>query len=90
MAARIWDKYYIDGGKAETQSYANSPQFEKDMPREVSELIIVSNFVEIWLARERPLLLALTTWRRSLEPPHLASIYGSMLAGVDYGTHTPS
>ncbi|HEY3439949.1 MAG TPA: nitronate monooxygenase [Paludibaculum sp.] len=84
MAARVWDKYYIAGGKAETQSYANSPQFEKDMPREVSELLIVSNFVEIWLAREGHSNPVGINYLEKIQPPHLASIYGSMLAGVDY------
>jgi len=84
MAARIWDKYYIAGGKAETQAYANSPQFAKDMPREVSELIIVSNFVEIWLAREGHSNPVGINYLEKIQPPHLASIYGSMLAGVDY------
>lgn len=84
MAKRVWDKYYIAGGKTPDASYANSPQFEKDMPREVSELLIVSNFVEIWLAREGHNNPVGINYLEKIQPPHLASIYGSMLAGVSY------
>lgn len=84
MAARVRDKYYIAGGKAQTASYANSPQFEKDMPREVSELLIVANFVEIWLAKEGHGNPVGMNYLEKIQPPHLASIYGAMLAGVDY------
>jgi nitronate monooxygenase len=84
MAERVWNKYYIAGGKTQAASYANSPQFEKDMPKEVSELLIVSNFVEIWLAREGHDNPVGINYLEKIQPPHLASIYGSMLAGVDY------
>lgn len=84
MAERVWNKYHIAGGKASLASYANSPQFAKDMPREVSELLIVSNFVEIWLAREGHGNPVGMNYLEKIQPPHLASIYGSMLAGVDY------
>ena len=84
MAARVWDKYYIAGGKAPAAAYANSAQFAKDMPREVSELLIVANFVEIWLAREGHYQPVGINYLEKIQPPHLASIYGSMLAGVDY------
>jgi nitronate monooxygenase len=52
MAERIWETYYIPGGKAEDQPYKSLPKHSKDNSRELIELCIVANFVEISLARE--------------------------------------
>lgn len=84
LAERIWSKYYIPGGKPEGKAYAVAPMQAKDGPREFRELCIVANFVEVTLAREghdRPVGV---NFMEKLQPPHLPSIYGAMLAGVDY------
>src|SRR5512136_2169006 len=52
MAERIRHAYYIPGGKPESQSYLSLPMHSKDSPRELTELCIVANFVEVFLARE--------------------------------------
>src|SRR5215471_1824287 len=52
IAERIWERYYIPGGRAASKPYRPLPLHEKDNPAEVVELFIVSNFVEVWLARE--------------------------------------
>src|SRR5471030_677533 len=52
MAARVWSTYYIEGGLAEGAAYANPRMYDKDMPRELAEPCIVSNFVEVWLAKD--------------------------------------
>src|SRR4051812_38329896 len=51
MAARVWSGYYIAGGKPERQAYVELPQHVLDSPRELIELCIVANFVEVFLAR---------------------------------------
>src|ERR1035441_7344972 len=40
MAERIWERYYIPGGKTENQSYKSLPKHSKDNPRELIELCI--------------------------------------------------
>src|ERR1700686_2948025 len=52
MAERIWEAYYIPGGKMENQPYKSLPKHSLDNPRELIELCIVANFVEVSLARE--------------------------------------
>src|SRR5271165_6711407 len=52
MAARIWDTFYIPGGKSETAPYTPLPKHTKNDPRVLMELSIVANFVEVTLARE--------------------------------------
>jgi nitronate monooxygenase len=51
MAERIWQTYYIPGGKPESQSYLSLPMHSQNSLRELIELCIVANFVEVFLAR---------------------------------------
>ena len=52
MAERIWREFYIPGGKSSRDSYCTLPMQTVDSPRAFQELCIVSNFVEVTLARE--------------------------------------
>jgi nitronate monooxygenase len=84
MAARILEAYYIPGGKTESQPYKNLPKHSKDSPRELIELCIVANFVEVNLAREGHGNPAGINYLEKIQIPHLPSLYGAMLAGVEY------
>jgi nitronate monooxygenase len=52
--------------------------------RKVVELCIVSNFVEVYLAREGHSNPVGINFLEKVQMPHLSSIYGAMLAGVGY------
>lgn len=82
MAERIWSKYYIQGGKPERQAYAELPMHLLDSPRELLELCIVANFVEVYLAREGHSHPVGINYLEKIQIPHLPSLYGAMLAGV--------
>ncbi len=82
MAERIWQRYYIAGGKGERTPYRPVPRHEKDNPRELIELDIVSNFVEVFLAREGHHYPVGINYLEKIQTAHLATIYGAMLAGV--------
>jgi nitronate monooxygenase len=84
MAERIWQTYYIPGGKTERASYKPVPAQAKDAPRELTELCVVANFVEVILAREGHENPVGINYLEKVQLPHLASIYGAMLAGVGY------
>jgi nitronate monooxygenase len=84
MAERVWETYYIPGGKPETQPYKSLPKHAKDSPRELLELCIVANFVEVILAREGHENPVGINYLEKIQVPHLPSIYGAMLAGVEY------
>lgn len=84
MAARIRDKFFIPGGKAPNAPYHRLPEQGMDMSREGCELFVVANFVEVFLAKEghgNPIGI---NFLEKIQRPHLPSIYGAMLAGVDY------
>src|SRR5664279_677551 len=51
MAERVWARYFNPAGRSASESYRKMPLHEKDGPRELQELCIVANFVEISLAR---------------------------------------
>ncbi|MEE9369085.1 MAG: nitronate monooxygenase, partial [Pontiella sp.] len=82
MAQRVLDTFYVPGGKAEDTPYKNYPMHTIDGRREPLELCIVGNFVEVFLAREGHSKPVGINYLEKLQLPHLASIYGALLAGV--------
>src|SRR3954451_12427873 len=84
VADRIYNEYFIAGGKAPKASYRNVPMHERVNPKPLNEILIVSNFVEIFLAKEGHNNPVGINYLEKIQLPHLASIYGSMLAGVHY------
>ncbi len=84
MAQRIWETYFVPGGKKEDEPYKKLPMFEKENPRALTELCILSNFVEVDLAREGHGNPVGVNYLEKIQMPHLPSIYGAMLAGVGY------
>lgn len=84
MAQRVRDAYFISGGKSERTPYRAIPQLVKDNPRELAELCIVSNFVEVFLAREGHGNPVGINYLEKIQAAILPSMYGAMLAGVEY------
>ena len=84
MADRMWSAYYVDGGLPEGAAYANPRMYDKAMARDIAEPCIVANFVEVWLAKEGHAKPVGINYLEKIQPPHMASLYGAMLAGVDY------
>jgi nitronate monooxygenase len=84
IAGRIWQAYYVDGGKAARAAYKAVPMMTRDLSRELQELCIVANFVEVWLAREGHDGHVGINYLEKIQIPHLPSILGAMLAGVEY------
>ena len=84
MAERIWQTYYIAGGKAAHAAYQRLPLHCKDTPRELAELCIAANFVEVFLAGEGHGHAVGINYLEKIQLPHLPSLYGAMLAGVGY------
>jgi len=84
MGERIWRTFYIPGGKQASKSYKTLPMHAPDGPREMQELCIVANFVEVFLAREGHSNPVGINYLEKIQIPHLPSLYGAMLAGVGY------
>lgn len=84
IAERLWNKYYVPGGKAAGAAYATLSMHTKENSRELNELCILANFLEIFLAREGHDNPVGINYLEKIQIPHLPSIYGAMLAGVGY------
>ncbi len=84
MAKRIWQEYFTPGGKPADAPYPALPMHQRNSPRKIIELCMASNFVEVFLAREGHKNPVGINFLEKVQMPHLASIYGAMLAGVGY------
>ncbi|MGA2960952.1 MAG: nitronate monooxygenase [Candidatus Korobacteraceae bacterium] len=84
MAEKIWRKYYVPGGRSADVPYKAVPMPTKNASREYDELCIVANFVEVFLAREGHDNAVGINYLEKIQLPHLSSIFGAMLASVDY------
>jgi nitronate monooxygenase len=84
MAERIWQEYFVAGGKGERTPYKSVPLLTKDNSRGLVELCIVSNFVEVYLAKQEHENPVGINYLEKIQMAHLSCIYGAMLAGVDY------
>jgi nitronate monooxygenase len=84
MARRVWEEYFIPGGKSAGSPYPTTPMHQRRELRKVVELCIVSNFVEVFLAREGHKNEVGINFLEKVQMPHMSSIYGAMLAGVGY------
>jgi len=84
MAERIWQSYFIPGGKHPRDAYKLMPMHALDSPCELKELCIVANFVEVFLAAEGHDHPVGINFLQKIQIPHLPSLYGAMLAGVEY------
>jgi nitronate monooxygenase len=84
MAKRIWQEYFVPGGTAAGAPYKALCMHQKHDSRKLIELCIVSNFVEVFLAKEGHSNPVGINYLEKVQIPHLPSIYGAMLAGVGY------
>lgn len=84
VAERILKRYYVAGGKAEGKPYVASPIPSLKPSRHLQDLLVASNFVEVFLAREGHDKPVGINYLEKIQLPTLPSIYGAMLAGVSW------
>ena len=83
-AQRIVERYFIPGGMSSGQRYRMAPAFSQNPPPELVELTVVANFAEVFLAKEGHTGLVGVNLLEKVQMATLASLFGAMLAGVDY------
>jgi len=80
----IIERYYCSAGRPAGAAYQLLPMYRQRMSAARQRVTVLANFVEVWLAKEGhsgPVGINLLT---KVQLPNLASLYGAMLAGVDY------
>ena len=84
VAARIVEFYFVEGGKCEEMPYRSVPMHSLKSATFLTDLTVAANFVEVFLAKEGHQGLVGINYLTKIELPTLPSLYGAMLAGVDY------
>lgn len=84
VADRVLRQYYIDGGKSPKQPFRSIP-LPSIRPSAASvELTILANFTEVFLAKRGHQGVVGINYLHKIQFPTLPSLFGAMLAGVDY------
>lgn len=84
LAARIQERYFRPGGRRAGGGYRAVPVPRQRPSRHFLELTVAASFVEVYLAKEGhggPVGINLL---EKIQIPTLPSLYGAMLAGVDW------
>jgi nitronate monooxygenase len=79
----ILDRYYVPGGKQPDQPYEAISMYSMRPPKFLDQLTAISNYVEVYLAKENHAGVVGINLLEKVQMPNLASLYGAMLAGVD-------
>jgi NAD(P)H-dependent flavin oxidoreductase YrpB (nitropropane dioxygenase family) len=84
VGASAIHRYFLPNGREKGEPYKVLPLQKQVVSRARQELIMLASFVEVWLAKRghtRPVGINLLT---KVQMPNLATLYGAMLAGVDF------
>ena len=82
-ADRVLARYFLDGGRAEGESYAPILKMAIMPTRSSQELLVLGGFVETWLAKDGHGGLIGINCLEKIQLSTPGTLYGAMLAGVD-------
>ncbi len=84
IAERILKRYFVAGGLPPGASFKNPPMYSVNPSQDLVELTVAANFTEVYLAKEGHSGLVGINYLEKIQLPTLPSLYGALLAGVDY------
>ncbi len=84
VAARVLAQYFVPGGKNPGTPFKPAPMPTLRPGAALVELTVVANFVEVFLAKDGHDGLVGINFLEKIQLPTLPSLYGAMLANVDY------
>lgn len=84
MAERVWERYFVPGGKAEESAFKSKPLPAVEPGKAAVELNVVASFVEVFLAKHGHDGAIGINLLEKIQLPTVPAIFGAMLAGVDY------
>lgn len=79
----VLNRFYRPGGR-NGAPYAMLPMFRRSVTVDRARITMLANFVEVWLAKEGHTGVVGINLLTKVQMPNLPSLYGAMLAGVDY------
>ncbi|NNJ10619.1 nitronate monooxygenase [Chloroflexales bacterium ZM16-3] len=83
VAERILQSYFNEGGRAAGDAYTLLPLYKAQMSVERQQLLVLSAFVEVYLAKEGHAGMVGINLLTKIQQPNLSTLYGAMLANVD-------
>jgi nitronate monooxygenase len=84
VASDILASYFRPDGRPEGVAYKPIPMYKQVVSRVRHQLTMMANFCEVWLAKEGHDGKVGINLLTKVQMPNLGSLYGAMLAGVDY------
>ncbi len=84
VSSEILTRYFRPEGLAEGEPYRAAPMYKQVVSKVRHQLTMVANFCEVWLAKEGHDGVVGINLLTKVQMPNLGSLYGAMLAGVDY------
>ena len=84
VSAQILTSYFLPDGRPEDQPYKPVPMYKQVVTKVRHQLTMMANFVEVYLAKEGHEGEVGINLLTKVQMPNLGSLYGAMLAGVDY------
>ena len=84
IAEKILGRYFVEGGRSPVEPYRTPPMLSHPLKTAAAALLVAASFVEVWLAKDGHDGAVAVNYLEKIQLAHLPSLYGAMLAGVDY------
>lgn len=84
VCERVLRQYFLADGRSAGAPYKALPMFKQAVSAARQQITVLANFVEVWLAKEGHTGIVGVNLLTKVQMPNLPSLYGAMLAGVDY------
>lgn len=84
VAQEIMDWWFRPEGRAEGEAYKPLVMHKRDLSLKQLKTLVAANFAEVWLAKDGHAGQVGINLLTKIQIPNISSLYGAMLAGVDY------
>lgn len=90
MVKRVWDKYYIEGGKAADKPFRQPAMWTIVPNADLEDACILGNYAEVWLAKHEDDGTLIQgggvgiNCLTKIQLPTIHNLYGAMFADVDF------
>jgi nitronate monooxygenase len=84
VCADVLKRYFRPEGREPGEPYRAAPMYRQVVTRVREQLTVLASFVEVYLAKEGHDGVVGINLLTKVQMPNLATLYGAMLAGVDY------
>lgn len=84
VADFVLERWFRPRGRSSRTPYELLPMYRRTVSLARERLVVLANFAEVWLAKDGHSGQVGINLLTKVQLPNLASLYGAMLAGVDY------